>query len=164
MSWLNWDFLLPFFRWCDATWVGEFIRESTWAFPAIETIHILALTVLFGSIFVIDLRLLGLGLKGQTVALLSRTLAPYLNGSLAVILTSGILLYLSEALKAYENDAFKFKMMFLLLALLFHFTVFRKFSRRDESELASLTAKVVGVVSFGLWLMVGVGGRAIGFV
>lgn len=164
MNWLNWHFLLPFFQWCDATAPGEALRQSPWAFPAVETIHILALTVLFGSLFVIDLRLAGLGLKDQTVSELARVVSPYLNVSLAVILTTGCLLFLSEAKKDYENDGFKFKMFFLFFALLFHFLVFRNFVRRSEAELASARAKAVGVFSFGLWLMVGVGGRAIGFV
>jgi hypothetical protein len=164
MNWLNWHFLLPFFQWCDSTALGDAMRRIPWAFPTVETIHIMALTVLFGTLFAIDLRLVGLGLKEQTVADLACALLPYLNASLAVMLTTGPVMFLSEANKDYDNDAFKFKMLFLFFALLFHFLVFRRFVRRSEPELASAAAKLVGVFSFGLWLMVGVGGRAIGFV
>ena len=117
--------LLPFFQWCDATTVGQWIRGSTWIFPLIETIHILALTVLFGTVLVIDLRLMGSGLTGQPVSVIARHLRPWMRGGLAVILVSGVLLFLSEAMKCYGNDAFRFKMVALLLALGFSSQSFR---------------------------------------
>ena len=60
--------LLSFFEWCDATALGEAVRNSLWLFPAIEAVHLLGLCVLGGSLLVVDLRLLGLGLKRQTIA------------------------------------------------------------------------------------------------
>ena len=157
--------LLPFFQWCDATTIGQWIRDSTWLFPIIETFHILALTVLFGTVLVIDLRLMGAGLRGQPVAVIARHLRPWLRGSLAVILVSGILLFLSEAMKCYGNDGFRFKMAALFLALTFQFTVFRYVtSPAGEARVWPVGKKAAALVSMVLWLGVGIGGRAIGFV
>ena len=157
--------LLPFFQWCDATTVSGWIRESRWIFPLIETFHILALTVLFGTVLAIDLRLMGAGLKSQPVSAIARHLGPWMRGSLAVILVSGVLLFLSEAMKCYGNDAFRFKMVALLLALGFQFTVFAYVtSPAGEVRVRPIGRKAVALVSMALWLGVGIGGRAIGFV
>src|SRR5262245_35616203 len=126
--------LLPFFEWCDRTAIGVWIRGGTWTFPIIETVHILALTVLFGTVLIVDLRLMGAGLKRPPVTAIGGVLAPWMLGSLAVILTTGVMLFLSEALKCYGNDGFRFKMVALALALVFHFTVFRRASLSDERQ------------------------------
>ena len=60
-------FLLPFFKWCDSTWLGETIRGSRIYFPIIETFHLLALTILFGAVLVLNLRMCGLMMKTQPV-------------------------------------------------------------------------------------------------
>jgi Na+-transporting NADH:ubiquinone oxidoreductase subunit NqrB len=88
-----------------------------------------------------------------------------MQSSLAVILTSGVLLFLSEAMKCYGNDAFWFKMASLALALGFHFTVFSIVSAsEDQIRFPAARRRAVAVVSLLLWLCVGAGGRAIGFV
>jgi hypothetical protein len=157
--------LLPFFQWCDATAIGQAIRESTWIFPLIETIHILALTVLYGTVIVVDLRLLGAGLKRQTVSRVAAELRPWMFGSLALILCSGAMLFLSEAMKCFGNDGFRFKMVMLGLALVFQFTVFPWVTSPSRELRASpLLRKAAALVSMILWLGVGIGGRAIGFV
>jgi len=156
------DFLMPFFKWCDGTMLGHWVGGGTWEFPMIETIHILALAMLYGCVVVISLRLMGILMKGWTVAGITREVTPFLNASLAVILTSGTLLYLSEAMKAFDNAAFWIKVDLLFAALLFHFTVVRKVTRADEVSRA--TGVTVGLISLVLWLGIGCAGRAIGFV
>src|SRR5258708_38803182 len=117
----EWTALLPFFRWCDGSMLGEFVRSRAWIFPVIETIHILAMTVLYGAIILIDLRLMNVGMKKQSVSLLARTLNPYVQGGLWGMLLTGSLLFSSEAMKAYSNDGFHFKMFFLAGALIFQY-------------------------------------------
>jgi hypothetical protein len=156
---------LPFFQWCDQTAIGVWIRESTWVFPFIEVFHILALTLLLGTTFAVNFRLLNLGLRRQPVSRLAGNLWPWMQGSLAVILFSGILLFLSEAMKCFGNDAFWFKMTALTMALVFHFTAFRIVSASDDDgRVPRAVRALVAIVSIGLWLSVGAAGRAIGFV
>ena len=155
--------LLTFFQWCEASGIGETIRKSSWLFPVIEAIHLLGLGVIGGAVLVVDLRLLGLGLKRQSTAQLTRDAQPWLVGSLVLMIITGGLLFLSEAIKCYYHDAFWFKMSCLFLAIFFTFTIQRKVIMTDESRLRPLWSKVVAVVSVLLWAGVGIGGRWIGF-
>jgi len=86
--------LLPFFQWCEASWVGTAIRESPWAFASIESVHLLGLATLGGSVLLLDLRLLGLGLRGTPAAELARDVQPWFNTSLIVMLLTGVALFL----------------------------------------------------------------------
>ena len=156
------EFLLPFFKWCDASFLGHWVSGGTWEFPMIETIHILALTMLYGCIVMLSLRMMGVLMNGWAVASIAREVSPYLNASIVIILVSGTLLYLSEAIKTFNNAAFWVKVELLVVALVFHFTVVRRESKRDE--LPRGEGILVGGLSLLLWLGIGCAGRAIGFV
>lgn len=156
------DFLLPFFQWCDNTGLGRWVRSGQWEFPIIETIHILALTFLFAAVVVIDLRLMGLMMKGWTVSGLASELIKYLNASLVVILITGVLLFLSEAVKAFDNPAFWFKVYLLIFTLIFHFTIYAKTIHQEQ--VARAKGWAVGGLSLLAWIGLGWAGRAIGFV
>jgi uncharacterized membrane protein len=157
------QFLFPFFKWCDSTWLGETIRSSRLYFPIIETFHLLALTILFGAIVVLNLRLCRVIMRNQPVSQVAGDLAAWEFWSLVVILVSGGMLFLSEALKCYASKPFQVKMTFLFLALIFHYTIHRKVTKakRDPSF---FSGALVGCVNAFLWLGVGLGGRAIGFL
>src|SRR4029077_17673676 len=155
--------LLAFFQWCEASGIGETIRKSSWLFPVIEAIHLLGLGVIGGAVLVVDLRLLGLGLGRQSAARLTRDAQPWLVGSLVLMIITGGLLFLSEAIKCYYHDAFWFKMTSLFLAIVFTFTVQRKVTMAEETRVSPLWSKVVALVSVALWSGVGLGGRWIGF-
>jgi hypothetical protein len=153
--------LLPLFKWCDSTAVGIAIRNSRVLFPIIESIHLLALTVLLGTILVMNLRLLGVGLRDQPISSVARSLAPLTLGGLLTMLVTGFLLFASEAMKSYESPPFRFKMVALGLALLFHGTVFRGAVRSETA--GRLRSAATAMVSLTLWFGVAVAGRAIGF-
>jgi hypothetical protein len=155
--------LLPFFTWCEKSAIGEAIRNSQWLFPVIESVHLLALVLIAGAVLVVDMRLFGLGLRRQPVAQLARDAQPWLIGGLMVMLTTGVLLFLAEAIKCYYSLAFAVKMTSLLLALIFTFTVRRKVALAAESRVSPLWSRLVAVVSVALWSGVGIGGRWIGF-
>ena len=154
--------LLPFFRWFDGSWIGTTIRMSTYLFPAIEVLHLIGLVLLLGTVIVVDLRLLGFGLRRQSVTRVAQEVAPWTLLGVATMLITGFLLLLSEAVKCYQNDAFWFKMEFLLPALIFHFTVYRKVTSSDK--IRPVWARLTACLSLALWFGVGLGGRAIAFV
>ena len=156
-------YLLPIFKWSDATWIGETIRASRIYFPIIETFHLLALTLLFGALFMLNLRLCGLFMKDLPVQQVARDLSPWLLSSLAVILVSGFMLFSSEALKCYASVPFQVKMVFLVAAMAFHFTIYRQVTKSDRNP-KLIWGVTVAVVSVVLWLGVGLGGRTIGFL
>ncbi len=155
--------LLPFFQWCEDSAAGHMIRDSLWLFPVIESIHLLALGVIGGAVLVVDMRLLGLGLRRQPVALLSRDARPFLVGSLLVMLITGILLFTSESIRCYYSPPFWWKMRFLLFAIIFTFTVRQRVVRADETRVGPLWGKLVGLISLSLWFGVGLSGRWIAF-
>ena len=155
--------LLPFFTWCEKSAIGEAIRNSQWLFPVIESVHLLALVLIAGAVLVVDMRLFGLGLRREPVAQLARDAQPWLIGGLMVMLPTGILLFLAEAIKCYYSPAFAVKMTSLFLALIFTFTVRRKVAVAEAGRVGPLWSRLVAVVSVALWSGVGIGGRWIGF-
>ena len=154
--------LLSFFEWCDATALGAGVRNSMWLFPAIEAIHLLGLCVLGGSLLVVDLRLLGVGLKRQTISELADQADRWLAGAIVVMAVTGILLFLSEAVKCYYNQSFWVKMTALPIALLFTFTVRSQIPHTSGID-TSVRTRLVGATSIALWFTVAAAGRWIGY-
>jgi hypothetical protein len=155
--------LLPLAQWCEASAIGHAIRTSTWAFAVIESIHLLALSAIGGAVLVVDLRLLGYGLTRQPVAEVARDAQPWLVGSLLVMLSTGVALFLSEAIKCYYSTPFRVKMISLLLAVCFAFTVRQRVVLEDERRVRPWRRALVALVSLALWFSVGASGRWIGF-
>lgn len=155
--------LLPFFEWCEATAVGTAIRESIWLFPVVEASHLLGLAMIGGAVLIVDLRLFGWGVRSQPVAKIARDVHPWMVGSTVVMVVTGVLLFLSEATKCYFNAAFWVKMAFLLLALIYTFTIRRDTLMADETPGGLTRSRMVAVISVLLWSGVGLAGRAIGF-
>jgi len=155
--------LLPFFQWCEQSGIGEAIRNSIWLFPLVEAFHLLGLGVIGGAVLIVDLRLLGIGLGRQPVSQLARDAEPWLIGSLILMISSGIPLFLSEAIKCYYSFAFWVKITCLFLVILFTFTVRRRVLGRADYSTNAWPGKVAALVSLSLWAAVGWGGRWIGF-
>lgn len=155
--------IAPFFQWCDNTMVSQAIRNSRVAFPIIENFHLFALTVLLGSLVVLALRQFGLIYRMQPISEVASALRPWNRWSLAVMLVSGILLFLSEAMKCYSNTSFRVKMIFLFAALLFQFTIYNR-TVASEDKIAPAGGKIAAAVALCLWFGVGLAGRSIGFL
>jgi hypothetical protein len=154
--------LFAFCQWADGSWFGHGVRDSAWLFPFVEIFHLLALGVLGGTVLIVNLRLLGFGFQREPVAELASDVWPWTIGSLVVMLVSGFLLFSSESLKMYGSSAFRVKMIFLLLAMLFTFTIHRSVTMSDERGKSPWKGKLVALVSLVLWAGVGIAGRAIG--
>jgi hypothetical protein len=157
-------FLLSFCQWLDNSSFGHGVRNSVWLFPFIEILHLLALGVLGGTILIVNLRLLGFRFRSEPVSELAKDVQPWMVSSLAVMLVSGFFLFSSESVKMYGNWAFRAKMVSLLLAIVFTFTLYRKVTFSDETPMSPLWHKLAALVSLMLWAGVGLAGRAIGYV
>ncbi len=159
------DLLFSFSQWSDTMVLGHAIRESVWLFPFVEIFHVLALAVLGGTVWLLNMRLLGVPLLREApLPELARQLWPLTLWSLVVVLLSGYALYASEAIRVFSNWGFRVKMVALVLAVLFTFTLHRKVVRAQEGNVAPVWRKTAAVVSLMLWLLVGLGGRAIGYI
>ncbi|HEX2559487.1 DUF6644 family protein [Phenylobacterium sp.] len=152
--------LYPLFEQLEATAVGTAVRESLWLFPVVEAVHLLALALLGGAIFVLDLSILGLGLRAPSVAVVEKSTRPWLYLALGVLIATGVTLGLSEALKLLDRSAFWLKMATLAAALVFTFAIkIPAVQRRPDAAVLKLLA----IISIGLWLTVAIAGRWIGF-
>ena len=154
--------LLPFFQWCESLWLGQFVVGSNWLFPVIEAVHLLFLSLLGGAVLVVDLRLLGLGLKGRSASELWRAARPWTIAAVAGMIATGVPLFLSEAIKCYYNDSFWVKMTTLPIAIAFAFTI-RARATEDAVRNTARRQMLVGALSIALWFTVAAAGRWIGF-
>lgn len=158
-----WDRLYPYFLWIENTRLAHGVRESKWTFTLSEVAHLFGLTLLLGTVLLLALRLFGLALHGKSVAGIARELMPLSIGGLTLSVLTGTLLFTSEATKCWGNIAFRYKMLFLFLALLFQFTVLRRVTQSDERRFSPLIQKSTALVSLFLWFGVAIAGRAIAF-
>ena len=155
------------FGWVDAydrmeqTWVGNAIRESIWLFPGVEAIHLLGLAMLGGSVLVADLRLLGVGLRHLPAAQVVASTRPWFLGSLALMVATGVPLFLSEAVKCCFNHSFEVKMVALACGTAFTLLVRNRVAGR--AGVPAWAVKAAGAVSLALWITVAAAGRWIGF-
>jgi hypothetical protein len=154
--------LLPYFEWIEATALGNAIRQSLWLFPVIEAVHLLGLSVLGGSVLIVDLRMLGTGLRNHAIPRIARDARPWFVGALAVMLLTGWALFTSEAIKCYYNFSFWVKMTTLPVAIAFAFFVRDRIAARAGMD-ATATTRLVGFLSIALWFTVAAAGRWIGF-
>src|SRR5579871_1774220 len=151
--------MLSIFQAIEFSTVGQAIKTSSWAFAVIESIHLLALATIGGAVLVVDLRLLGWGLRRQTVADVARDAQPVLVWSLGVMLATGFALFVSEAVKCYYSTPFWVKMLSLALAILFTFTIKRRVTLTENVTASPAMLRLVALVSLVLWFGVGAGGR-----
>jgi uncharacterized protein DUF6644 len=139
---------------------------SEWLFPIIETLHVLTLTVVFGSIVMVDLRLVGLTSRGSSISRLTDETLPWTWTSWVLSAITGTLLFMSKAVTYYGNFQFRMKFVFMALAavnmLIFHFGAYRKVAQWDTA-VPPTSARVAGALSIAFWVAVIFFGRWIGF-
>ena len=150
-----------FFRWLVNSPWSHAINSYEWVFPTIQSLHFIGFALSIGTIAIVDLRLLGFGMRRQGAAELAADLAPWTAVGIAVMLTTGPLMFSTDAVGYHYNPAFQFKMVCLMLALLFHFTLHR---RAVHPNVPPIVAKLAGAASLLLWSGVVAGGRMIAFV
>jgi len=138
------------------------LNNNEWSFPLLEILHIAGFTLSIGTIAVVDLRLLGLGLLRHSAKELLRATAPWTLVGLAVMLTTGPAIFSSDPVMYLRNFSFKFKMVALLAAILYNYTIHRKVALAEGPSGGA--AVLVGAVSLALWISVVFGGLFIAFV
>lgn len=133
--------------------MSDFLRQSL-LFPIIQSIHILGLTLLVGTIALVDLRLLGITMRRHAVVDLASGLVPWTFAGLLTVLVTGPLLFWADIPRYLDNPAFLAKMGLLAAALACNFTVRRGATRGPRQRLAA-------ALSLLLWSSVVLAGRAI---
>ena len=152
--------LLPVFEWMESSPVGQTIRQSSSLIALVEIVHLIGMTLLLGTLLMVDLSLLGLGIGRAPAARIARELRGWTAAGLAIILSSGPLILSSEAIRCYKTPAFWIKMALLGIAVAFHFTVHNKVVSQ-EPPAARLGAIWTACLSLGLWTSIALAGKAI---
>jgi len=155
--------LVHLFQWFDNTPISLVIRNSTYIFPIVEVFHLFGLTILLGTLTITDLRMLGVGMRRQSISTVATQLAPFTIWGAVLTIVTGILLFLSEAMKCYGNAAFPWKMWLLLAGILLYLLLQRRITS-PGSRVSPGLLKVVAVLSLFFWYGVAIAGRAIAFV
>ena len=140
------------------------IRDSGFGMPAIQSIHLVSLTVLLTTMLVLNLRLAGMSMMDWSLPAVERQLRPWALSAIAVIAVSGVLMFLGNPNKYLSNVAFLFKMTALGLALVCQFGILRPFFTSEPGLRRRPVNIMVAALSLTLWFSVGWAGRAIAFV
>ena len=136
------------------TAISEFIRV-TWLFPVIQSVHIIGIVMLVGTIALVDFRFLGVALRQHAPPGLVAELAPWTTAGLFTVFVTGPLLFWADLGRYLQNPAFLAKMILLAAALIAHFTLHR------SAVLTPRRQKVAALCSIVLWAAVVLAGRAI---
>ncbi|MYJ74784.1 MAG: hypothetical protein F4089_06620 [Gammaproteobacteria bacterium] len=172
-----WWLLLPWksngVTWCEALgWadfyrtmgdgsIGQAVGSVLWLFPAIQIVHLFGLALLGGSVIVMDLRLLGVGLKGATPARVLANTRPWFIAGVVVMIATGVPLFLSLTNKCCFNHSFEVKIATLFLAMVYTLALRDRVAVRKGTSMCAMQG--VAVLSLGLWFTVAAAGRWIGF-
>lgn len=138
------------------------LRGSVWAYPLVNAAHIVGIALLFGAVVPLDLRLIGL-FSAVDVSRLSRVLVPVAAVGLALAVSAGSLLFITDARDYFASNLFRAKMIVLVLALANVVVAFRVSRRTGAEGGPPASLRVAAAASIGLWLAVIVLGRLVGY-
>jgi uncharacterized membrane protein len=144
--------LLHLCRWLQDNSLIAAINGTAWTAAATEIIHYFSMFILVGSMVIVDLRVLGLVGRGQDAAQLAGRLFPWIWISLALNFLSGFVMFAGSATAYYRNDIFYDKLGVILLAIIANIFVQQNVHKWNQLPVMPATAKVIAVVSIGLWI------------
>ncbi len=151
----------------EATGLARFMREALWAYPATEALHIIGIGLLFGSIAIVDLRLIGLG-RRVPVSALAGLAVPWSLAGFVLAATTGLLMFTAHAAEFITLPVFILKMGLILAgginAAILHTSVLRDTRPWDTGASTPPAAKVAGGVSIALWIGVVACGRLLAYL
>jgi len=159
--------LLGFCQWLGSTEGSIALHESIWAYPIVESLHVLTLCVFLGLTVMLDLRLLGVTMVRAPASEVAGRLLPWTIAGFAVMVTTGALLFYAIPVKTYLNIFFRIKVALLVLAgvnvAVFQLTIWRSMDQWDVDPVPPLRARLAAGVSLVLWAGVVVAGRMIAY-
>ena len=159
--------IAAFLKALEATGLATKIRDSLFLFPLLESTHVIGLALVFGTIAIIDLRLIGLASSQRSFKRMYSDILKWTWAAFALTGLTGALMFITNATVYYHNFYFRTKMLLLVLAGInmgvFERTLGRKVESWDKSPSAPPLGRAVGVLSIALWIAVIFMGRLIGF-
>ena len=156
-----------FLEYLESSSLAVGIRDSLYMFPVIEAFHVLGLTLVFGTISIVDLRLLGIASTRRPFTRIAADIVKWTWAAFALSAVTGLLMFITNADVYFNNFAFRTKIVLLALSgvnlLIFELTAGRTVDRWDKDAAAPPAGKTVAVLSLVLWIGVIFAGRWIGF-
>jgi len=152
-----------FYEWIDTTAVSQYLQNSTLWFPITEVFHLIGLTILLGVVFVVCIRLFGIGLQ-QPASQTHGGLWGWTWLGLIVVFGTGVILLIAEPTKLAANEAFYYKLWFLGAGVALHLFGYLAFLKPGRVEASPVLSRVVAILTLCCWFGAGIAGRAIGFV
>jgi hypothetical protein len=156
-----------FIEWLDQTPWSIALHESVWAYPVIESIHVLTLCLFLGMAILLDLRLLGITFKRVPVSELADRFLPWTVSGFVVMVVTGIFLFYGIPIRTYHNVFFRAKVLMLILAginvWVFHSGIYLRVAQWGRDPRPPLRARMAGMFSLILWAGVVVAGRMIAY-
>jgi hypothetical protein len=150
----------------ESSGLAQAMRQSLWLYPAVETVHLVGIGLLFGSVAVVDLRLLGLS-RTLSVRQLARHALPWTLASFALIVPSGLAMFTAHASDFITSPVFVLKMLLILgagfNAALFHAVVFPGVDDWDRSAPPPGLARLSAALSLAVWMSVIACGRLLAY-
>jgi Ni,Fe-hydrogenase I cytochrome b subunit len=140
--------------------LSQTLQTVAWMIPFIQSVHILALAMVFTSAAVVDLRILGVAGRGQPLQLMTARFLPWVAWGVGVLLATGLLLMIAEPRRAILNPYFQIKMAGLVLVGAMTWTISAAASGRIAPGIAS---KPVAALSLALWVVIIALGRWIAY-
>ncbi|MDD9890878.1 MAG: hypothetical protein OXU66_16060 [Gammaproteobacteria bacterium] len=158
---------LPLWDWVQNWSLSQIIASTNW-FPTIETIHVIAASLMVGAILWVDLRLIGIGANKYSISSLNKELVPWAWGAFTIAVITGLGMFITRASGHVLNPAFQSKMVLLILAGInmayFHFKLFRNIDQFDDNNNPPNNVKLAGFLSLFLWSGVMLAGRWVGHI
>jgi hypothetical protein len=151
----------------EASGLATRIRDALWLFPLIESTHVICLSLVFGTILIIDLRLLGIASTQRSFKQMASDILMWTWAAFALTALTGTLMFITNARVYYHNFFFRTKMLLLVLSginmLVFELTANRTIHRWDTAPSAPRVGKAVAALSLAMWISIIIMGRLIGF-
>src|SRR5258705_6830863 len=154
-------------EWLQAGSLATFIHQTKWVFTTIEVIHVMAISLVLGTIAMVDLRLLGLASTRRSFTELARPVLKWTWEAFVLAAITGSLLLISQAVSYFETTTFKIKLFIMFVAavnmLIFEFVTVRGVLEWDKNPKPPAAARLAGGISLACWILVFVFGRWTGF-
>jgi hypothetical protein len=148
-----------FIEWCQYNALSQFMRSAKWPYPSVEVLHIAGLILVFGSMLILNLRIFGRILRQEPIPQVAAGLSPITFTGITAQFITGPILFMTSAMKFAESTPFKLKLLFLAVALTYHFGAHRRFALDQETP--AQTLRVSATASMLSWISVVLAGFAI---
>jgi len=156
-----------FLEWLQGWPLAVFIHKKPWAFTTTEIVHVFAISLVIGTIMIVDLRLLGIASTRRPFAELSRQVLPFTWAAFVVAVIAGLLLFISRATDYFGSPVYWVKMLLIVLAginmMIFEFITVRDVQKWNLNPKPPPPARLAGGISITCWILVAVLGRLIAF-